>query len=114
MISAVIDTPWSIIFGISMNDLDLQQSPLLIGLLWGNPVHEHSARVWEVGAGEEVALAPADDEEVAHLELLALVDVVEGVVDGWRVRHRVEVGQYLCLVPVGDFVDSLHRAVAIG
>lgn len=65
----------------------------------------------EIGAGEEVAFAPADDEEVAHLELLALVDVVEGVVDGWRVRHRVEVGQHLGLVLVGDFVDSLHRAV---
>ena len=55
-----------------------------LGLALGrvNPVHEHPTSAREIGAGEEVAPAPADDEVVAHLELLALVDVVEGDIDG--------------------------------
>lgn len=71
-----------------------------------------SARAGEVRAGKEVAPAPADDEEVAHLELLLLVEVEEGVVDGRRTAiEGVEVGQHLRHVLVGDFVDALHRAV---
>ena len=39
--------------------LYVQKYPLPIGLLWGNPVHHHPASVRKVGAGEEIALAPA-------------------------------------------------------
>lgn len=92
--------------------LHVHDSALYLGLFKSDPIHVHSARLREVGAGKEVALAPADDEEIAHLEGLALVDVVEGVVDGrCAAIEGVEVGQHLGLVGVGDFVDALDRAV---
>ena len=44
-------------------------------------VHRHAARVREVWAGDEVSSAPADDDEVPHLEALPLVEVEHRVVD---------------------------------
>lgn len=69
--------------------LHVHDASLPIGLLWWNPVHEHPAAAREVGAGEEVALAPADVEEVAHFELIALVEVKERVVDAWAALKPV-------------------------
>lgn len=88
--------------------LHVHDCSITIGLVWGNPVHQHPACAGEVGAGEEVALASADDREVAPLDGLALVEVEECVVEGGCVCGWVEVGRHLGLVGVGDFVDALH------
>lgn len=88
--------------------LHVHHSPLLLGFGWVNPDHEHPASAGEVGGGEEVALASADDEVVARLDGLALVEVEESAVDGGRVSEGVEVGKHLRLVGVGDWVGALH------
>ena len=102
--SALFLAPW-------LRHLHVHDASRRIGLLGWNPVHEHPTGAREVGAGQEVTLAPADDEEVAHPEGLPLVEVEEDIVDARPVRHRIDVGQHLCLVPVGDLVHPLHRAV---
>lgn len=92
--------------------LHIHNRALHLALGGFNPVHHHPASAREIGAGEEVAIAPADDEEVAHLERLAFVDVVEGLVDGWCATiEGVEVGKHLRLVSVEDLADALDCAV---
>ena len=69
--------------------LHIKYNPLSASLVKAQPVHEHPAATREVGAGEEVALAPADVEEVAHFELIALVEVKERVIDAWAALKTV-------------------------
>ena len=72
----------------SFAHLHVHHSPLLLGFGWVNPDHEHPASAGEVGGGEEVALASADDEVVAHLDGLALVGGRREC-RRWRARLRM-------------------------
>lgn len=77
--------------------LHIHHCSIILGFVKGHSIHQHSAGAGEVGGGEEVALASADDEVVAHLELLVLVEGEESVVDGGCVCGWIEVGQHLAL-----------------